>query len=201
MVSGGDPRRIDRLILRPPAESDIDRLTELLADPEVARWWPDYDRPRVALELAGCDGDVRVIEHVGAGAEVEYVQVGECDHGVPIKAPVQPTGEVVGAIQVYENLDPQYRHAGIDLFIGRPYWGRGFATEAIGAVIDELLFVRGHHRLVIDPALENQRAIAVYEALGFRRVGVMRQYERGPDGQLRDGLLLELIRDDYSPSS
>ena len=192
MVSPG----CQRLILRAPRESDVDRLTELLADPEIARWWPDYDRPRVALELVGGDGEVRVIEYVGEDVEVEHVEVGKCDYGVTITAPVQPAGEVIGVIQIYENLDPQYRHAGIDLFIGRPYWGRGFATEALGAVIDELLFVRDHHRLVIDPAAENERAIAVYEKLGFRRVGIMRQYERGPDGSYRDGLLLELLRDE-----
>lgn len=186
-----------RLILRRPTEADVDRLVELLADPEVARWWPDYDRPRVALELVGGDADARVIEHVGAQGEVEHVEVGTCDYGVPILAPVRPSGEVIGVIQTWENPDPQYRHAGVDLFVGRPYWGQGFATEAIRAVVDELLFVRGHHRLVIDPAADNLRAIAVYERLGFRQVGIMRQYERGPGGALRDGLLLELLRDDY----
>ena len=53
----------------------------------------------------------------------------------------------------------------------------------------------GHHRLTIDPAAENARAIACYRRVGFRPVGVMRQYERvwWEDGRLRDGLLMELL--------
>jgi aminoglycoside 6'-N-acetyltransferase len=31
---------------------------------------------------------------------------------------------------------------------------------------------RGHHRLVIDPAADNERAIRCYERVGFRRIGV-----------------------------
>ena len=57
---------------------------------------------------------------------------------------------------------------------------------------------RGHHRITIDPAAANTRAIRCYEAVGFERVGVMRQYERGDDGTWRDGLLLELLRDRWS---
>ena len=34
----------------------------------------------------------------------------------------------------------------------------------------------------------------MYERLGFRRVGVLRQYERGNDGTFHDGLLMELLR-------
>jgi RimJ/RimL family protein N-acetyltransferase len=68
----------ERLVFRRPAEGDVDRLTEMLAHPEVARWWPDYDRPRVAIELVGGDEDVRVIEHVGAGAEITLREIGEC---------------------------------------------------------------------------------------------------------------------------
>ena len=48
----------------------------------------------------------------------------------------------------------------------------------------------------IDPAAANERAIRAYERVGFRRVGVMRAYERGPDGTWHDGLLMDLLRDE-----
>jgi aminoglycoside 6'-N-acetyltransferase len=53
---------------------------------------------------------------------------------------------------------------------------------------------RGHHRVTIDPAVDNAAAIRSYEKAGFRPVGVMRKYERnvGGDGW-HDGLLMELI--------
>jgi aminoglycoside 6'-N-acetyltransferase len=52
---------------------------------------------------------------------------------------------------------------------------------------------RGHHRVTIDPAAANARAIRSYERVGFRRVGVMRRYWRDPDGEWQDGLLLDLL--------
>jgi len=64
-----------------------------------------------------------------------------------------------------------------------------------------LLEERGHHRLTIDPALANERAVRVYERVGFRRVGVMRNYERGADGTWHDGLLLDLLRGDLTADS
>src|SRR5260221_478695 len=72
--------------------------------------------------------------------------------------------------------------------------GRGFGPDAIRTLARYLFEVRGHHRLTIDPAASNERAIAVYERVGFRRVGVMRRYERGPDGEFHDGVLLDMLR-------
>ena len=51
----------------------------------------------------------------------------------------------------------------------------------------------GHHRLIIDPAADNAAAAASYAKVGFRPVGVMRQYERGPDGTWHDCLLMDLL--------
>ena len=53
----------------------------------------------------------------------------------------------------------------------------------------------GHHRLVIDPAVANERAVRCYEAVGFRPVGVMRRYQRMADGNWEDGLLMEFVLD------
>ncbi|MCK9929385.1 GNAT family N-acetyltransferase [Frankia sp. Mgl5] len=55
---------------------------------------------------------------------------------------------------------------------------------------------RGHHRITSDPAAANDRAIRCYKKVGFLPVGIMRRYERGPDGAFRDGLLMDLISDD-----
>ena len=92
--------------------------------------------------------------------------------------------------------DPQYRSAGIDLFLGSQWEGRGLGREAVGLLVGYLIESRGHHRLTIDPAAANERAIRCYEAVGFTRVGVLRQYERAADGTWRDGLLMELLATD-----
>ena len=45
--------------------------------------------------------------------------------------------------------------------------------------------------LTIDPAAHNVRAIRCYEQVGFRPVGIMREYWLDPEGVWRDGLLLD----------
>ena len=87
-----------------------------------------------------------------------------------------------------------YRHAGIDIFVSGAHQRRGIATDAIRTLARHLFDGRRHHRLTIDPAANNDAAIAVYERLGFRRVGIMRSYERGSDGTWHDGLLMDLLR-------
>jgi hypothetical protein len=62
---------------------------------------------------------------------------------------------------------------------------------------DDDIDERGHHRLVIDPNAANVRAIRAYEKVGFRRVGVLRQYEwHQSQGGWTDGLLMDLLRDE-----
>jgi aminoglycoside 6'-N-acetyltransferase len=136
----------------------------------VARWWgpssPDVD---VADEWLSGDDDTVVFA-------------------------IEVDGGVIGSIQFAEEADPDYRHAGLDLFIAAEWQGQGLGTDAIRTVARYLFEVRGHHRLTIDPSAANERAIRAYERVGFRRVGTMRAYERGPDGTFHDGLLLDLLR-------
>jgi aminoglycoside 6'-N-acetyltransferase len=66
--------------------------------------------------------------------------------------------------------------------------------------VRHLIEDRGHHRLTIDPAAANERAIRCYAGVGFRPVGVLRQYERDDDGGWHDGLLMDLLAADWRAS-
>ncbi len=56
---------------------------------------------------------------------------------------------------------------------------------------------RAHHRLVIDPAADNETAIRCYTAVGFRPVGIMRRYERDADRVgWHDGLLMDVLAEE-----
>ncbi len=88
---------------------------------------------------------------------------------------------------------PDYRHAGIDLFLNPAAHGSGLGTDAVRTLARHLIDECGYHRLVIDPAADNIAAIRCYEKVGFRPVGIMRQYERGPDDTWHDGLLMDLL--------
>jgi len=117
------------------------------------------------------------------------LEVTELEGGWTIHA----VGELVGYIQHYEESDPDYRHAGMDIFLAEAAQGRGYGTDAIRTLARHLVDDLGHHRLVIDPAADNAHAIACYAKVGFRPVGVMRSYERGPDGTWHDGLLMDVL--------
>src|SRR5918994_5947994 len=156
-----------QVVLRPLRVDDAPRVAELAADPAVTRWWPDLDQAELVEKAEGkADSTAFAILH---------------------------DGETVGLVQYHEELDPEYRHAGIDLFVGAPYQDRGLGTDAVRTIARHLIRERGHQRLTIDPVAHNTRAIRSYEKVGFRRVGVMREYQRDPDGTWRDGLLLDLL--------
>jgi aminoglycoside 6'-N-acetyltransferase len=165
-----EPIRTERLVLREPDEADLPSLVTILREPEVARWWPGFDEAEARLAFLGRD-DVTVLT-------------------------IEHQGRPIGAVQFHEQDDPSYRHAGVDLFVSSAWQGKGVGGEAVKAVAKHLFQSRGHHRLVIDPAASNLRAIRAYEKVGFRKVGLMRQYERGPDGQWHDGVMMELLKDE-----
>ena len=107
-------------------------------------------------------------------------------------------GQIAGWVGWYEETEPDYRHGGLDIFLAPAFHGRGLGREALLVAARWLVEERGHHRLVIDPAAANTRAIATYASVGFRPVGVLRRYERGPDGSWHDGLLMDLLAEELA---
>jgi len=103
-------------------------------------------------------------------------------------------GSVAGLVQYGEEKWPANRHAWIDIFVGDDYAARGIGTEVMRRTIRMLIDERGHHRITIDPAVENEPAIRCYEKAGFRRIGILeRSYREAWSGEWRDELLLELV--------
>jgi aminoglycoside 6'-N-acetyltransferase len=109
---------------------------------------------------------------------------------------IEHEGEIVGYIQAVEENEPDFRSAGIDLFLRTDAQGRGLGPDAIRTLASHLIEERGHHRLTIDPVAHNTRAIAAYSKLGFRPVGLMRRCQRMADGHRADALLMDLLADE-----
>lgn len=164
--------RGERVTLRPLETGDVPRLAEIAREPEVARWWP------------------------GLG-ELGLVELARPEEEALVFA-VELEGETIGLAQVGEETDPDYRHASVDLFLTRSRHGQGLGADTVRTLARWLFEERGHHRVTIDPAAANEQAIRAYERVGFKRVGVLRRYERGPDGAWHDGLLLDLLPEDLT---
>jgi aminoglycoside 6'-N-acetyltransferase len=153
----------ERLTLRPASEDDVDALAALLAEPDVSEWWGRYDAERVRQELSSIASLAIIVD-----------------------------AAVVGWLHVNEEAEPDYPSVWFDIALTTRLHGQGYGPEALCLAIRHQIG-RGHHRFSIDPSAENTRAIRAYASIGFRPVGVMREYERAPDGRWRDGLLMDLL--------
>lgn len=168
---GADDRparlRGERVVLRPLRVDDVDRVAEIQSEPGVVRWWGPPDEADLQRQAEGRD-EARAFA-------------------------IEREGELVGLIQYHEENEPDFRHAGIDLFLAEHAQGHGLGTDAVRTLARYLIEEQGHHRLTIDPAADNLAAIRTYEKVGFRPVGRMREYWRSPDGTWHDGLLMDLL--------
>jgi RimJ/RimL family protein N-acetyltransferase len=150
--------RTQRLTLRPLREDDIAALVAGLADYEVARMTARVPHPYGETDarsfLSGA--------HAGRGG---------------VHLAVDRRGELIGMASLFALP----RHPEIGFWIARWCWGRGFATEAAGAILDHgfgtLALPVVHYRVHID----NPASRRVAAKLGFRRVGfgVSRSLARG----------------------
>lgn len=163
----------DLVHLRPATAGDAAAFEAILREPGVHAVWQAADPAVDARDLAGRDDDVAVWA-------------------------IEADGEIVGLIQAAEETDPRYRHGSIDIVVAERAQDRGLGTDAVRTVARWLIESRGHHRLTIDPAAHNARAIAAYAKVGFRPVGVLRRYEGDLDGSWHDGLLMDLLADELT---
>ncbi|WP_405753153.1 aminoglycoside 6'-N-acetyltransferase [Streptomyces sp. NBC_00012] len=108
-------------------------------------------------------------------------------------------GEVIGAVQFEEETDPEFRRAGIDIFLTARHHGKGLGTDAVRTLAKWLVRERGYHRLTIDPAAANTAAICSYRKVGFKPVGIMRAYGRDHQtGTWQDALLMDLLAEELT---
>jgi aminoglycoside 6'-N-acetyltransferase len=166
--------RGERVTLRPLSEEELDELAAIVASPGVREWW--------AWRAEDDPGQLREeLRNEGGAFAIEVDKA------------------LAGWLGFTEQADAAYRHAALDIILAPPYQDRALGSEALRTAIRWFVDHRGHHRFTIDPALHNQRAIRAYEAVGFRRVGVLRRYERGTDGLWHDNLLMDLLTEDLEP--
>lgn len=159
----------ERVVLVPVREEHVPELRRILATAEVRLRWRDEGRSR----------------------EWPFDDSSATRFGVLVDRLVR------GMIQYAEEEDTDYRHASIDIFLDPAVHGRGLGRDAVATLARYLVHHRRHHRLVIDPAADNQPAIRCYSAVGFQPVGIMRCYERDAEGRgWHDGLLMDLLADE-----
>ncbi|MEB4615619.1 GNAT family N-acetyltransferase [Leucobacter sp. M11] len=164
------PRLVGPLVtLRRVTAADQAPLLAALHEPEVAEWWVGYTAKRVREEFLERPDITRVIE-------VE--------------------GQTAGALYVMRGDDAEYPTTVMHLFIATRWRGRQIGAEALALAIRHE-FASGISRVTLDPNVKNEGVIRSYHRLGFQTVGVLRDYQLRPNGELDDGLLLDITRRDF----
>jgi aminoglycoside 6'-N-acetyltransferase len=136
-------------------------------------------------ELVRWDDDADVAAAIGGRGAEWYDWTTELDRTVPWRELliIEEDGRPVGFMQLIDAGDEESHYWGdieagtwaLDIWIGSPDdRGRGLGAAAMGLALRRIFDQHGADGVVIDPAVDNHRAIAFYERLGFERVGVRR---------------------------
>lgn len=146
--------RTERLVLRAPCPEDLDRCAELLGDYEVAKMLSRVPYPY----------DLEQGRQYLARSVQRWKNVAEADE---LGFHVDHEGKLIGGLG-FKKLQETPE---IGYWLGRPYWGKGYMSEALRAAVGWVFENTGHERLACEAMTENPASIKVMEKAGFRAVG------------------------------
>jgi len=169
-----------RLLLRRLLETDREALFAYRSDPEVSRFqgW-------VPVTLADA------IAFIGERPE-EPDQPGTW---FQLAITLKPSGRMVGDAGMHFPAD-QPQQAEIGMTLGPEYQHRGYATEALMAVLDYLFITLNKHRVYGLVSPENGASVALLERCGFRREAHLRK-SLWFKGEWADDMIYAMLREEW----
>jgi ribosomal-protein-alanine N-acetyltransferase len=173
-----------RLRLRPFGSADSDALFALHSNSFVLRYWdapPWTERSRAERFLAAC----RQMAEEGSGARLAMERASD--------------GEFIGWCGL-TRWNPDYRSASMGYCLGDGAWGRGYATEAAGAVLQWAFDTLDLNRVQAETDTRNAASARVLEKLGFLREGTLRE-DCIVNGDVSDSWVYGLLRRQWRPPS
>ncbi|MFC8997815.1 GNAT family N-acetyltransferase [Streptomyces rochei] len=169
----------DRTVLRPFTEADAARMGEIIGDPEVRRF-------------TGSPGHELTPELLRSWYGSRSAQPDRLDLAVTDPA----DGEVLGEVVLHAWV-PEERSCTFRTLIGARGRGRGIGTEATRLIVGYAFEELGLHRVQLDAYAFNDRALRMYEKVGFVREGVRREVERR-DGVWVDEVLMAVLDHEWA---
>jgi RimJ/RimL family protein N-acetyltransferase len=170
----------ERLVLRRFRPSDAETLAAYRSEPDVARY-QSWTAP-VSLEQARA-----IVATLAAG---DPDQPGWFQYAIERTADRAHIGEV--GVDLHDNR----RRAEIGFTLAPAYQHRGYAGEAVRAVLDHLFRVRGLHKVSAEVDARNAPSARLLERLGFTREGLLRAHT-WIKGEWTDDLLYGLLADEW----
>jgi len=107
---------------------------------------------------------------------------------------LRETGEVVGMIGVHVNAEHQ--HGEVGYWIGVPYQGRGYASEAARAVIDYAFSELKLNKVFAEHFARNPASGRVMQKAGMTYEGTLRQHHR-KWGEFVDAAMYSILRTEW----
>ena len=154
------PIRTQRLLLRFPLMSDAPTLVELLSEPSVSRNIPRINYPYTRADAVKWLRRVRKPRfNASFGRGYDFM--------------VEMGGEVVGCCHLSWNL--KERRAFFGYWVGRPYRGRGIATEAALGLVDFAFGKLGAERVWAMAFADNLASRAVLRKAGLKQEVLLRR--------------------------
>ena len=145
--------RTKRLILRELNHADARRIALQAGDIDVARMTARLPHPYSEFDAEEWIRGIEDNEFV-RGIEFENYLIG-----------------LIGY-----TIDAKDRSAELGYWIGKPWWGQGFVTEAAEAVLRHAFKVARVPRITCCHFIDNTASARVIEKLGFRCIGVNKAY-------------------------
>lgn len=141
----------ERLVMRPPHEDDIPYIAELA------------NNRRVAEMLARMPSPYRVADARAFVAMCAMRTGGGCTYALTLA----DSGAFVGCA----GLNAKGGELELGYWIGEPYWGSGYATEAAHALVDLAFRATGIDRLLVSCRVVNPASRRVIHKCGFQYAG------------------------------
>ncbi len=140
-----------RLILRPWREEDAEDLYRYASDPEVgpAAGWAPHSSVEDSLQV------------------LRTILIKPDTWAITCRGSDEP----IGSIGIFPTTWPGAKdRPEIGYWVARPFWGRGYAPEAVQA-LTELCFARGEEEIFCAHADWNRKSRRVIEKCGFHYLG------------------------------
>ncbi|MDW8316579.1 MAG: GNAT family N-acetyltransferase [Anaerolineae bacterium] len=136
------------------------------------------DVQRLAGDWAIADTTLHIPHPYPNGAAEEWIlryrRDADLGGSVTLAITMRTNGALVGAISL--DLDRRYDRAEMGYWIGRPYWGQGFCTEAALALVRYGFEQLGLNRIYAFHFTRNPASGRVMQKIGMQYEGTLRQH-------------------------
>jgi RimJ/RimL family protein N-acetyltransferase len=175
------PIRSERLRLEAPSLRRIDEYRPLLNDREVSRWLLRVPWPYRPADARSHILRARRTRRLGTDLALAIIE--------------QASDRLVGGIGLH-HVELEHRHAEIGYWLGRPFWGKGYGSEAVETLLRVCFDDLRLHRVEAGVFRGNARSQHVLEKAGFLAEGNRREafLKRGV---WQDDLLFGLLESEW----